>query len=83
MGLSDTQDNALRKVSLTKIYGQRRRSENIIVGWESGAPVKGKPYTIYLSRGRAFRTSRVEEVKEASKGFVIKTMNSLYEVQYV
>ncbi len=82
MGLSDTQDNALRKVSLTKVFGKSKKTDQVIMGWETAAPVKGKPYTVYLSRGRAFRTSRVETLKEEPKGLMIKTVNSLYHVEY-
>jgi hypothetical protein len=81
--LTKTYEGVTRKISLTRIETLGKDHKGVVIGWEYAAPAKGERYTIYLGKGKILRTSTVEEVKEMPRGIMIKTMNSIYRIEYL
>jgi hypothetical protein len=73
-----------RKVSLTKLdnmdSGQKRGE---IIGWETSLPQKGAPYQVWLHKGLVLTTSPVQHIKQSDDVLIIRTLNSIYQVQSV
>jgi hypothetical protein len=82
--LGQTQEILAWKISLSKIgsagEGPKKGS---VIGWEYASPEKGYPYLVYLHDGAVFRSSPVQELREVEKGAIIKTLNSVYYVEYL
>jgi hypothetical protein len=73
----------MRSVSLTKVEGEDLKKSKPVIGWEEAPPAPSKRYRIRLKKGKAFRTSIVEEVVEKKEGLLIKTGHSVYKVKYL
>ena len=79
-----TQEILAWKISLSKIGDEERGpKKGSVIGWEYASPEKGYPYLIYLHDGAVFRSSPVQELREIEKGVIIKTLNSVYYVEYL
>ncbi len=82
--LGETQEIPGWKISLSKIGdGHGHAKKGSVIGWEYASPEKGYPYLVYLHNGAVFRTSPIQEVREIEKGVIIKTLNSVYYVEYL
>jgi hypothetical protein len=73
-----------RKIALTKL-GEVVAPPKTggVIGWEYTPPQKGRPYVIYLEKGLVLRTSLVQEVQKGRNTLLLKTLNSLYRVDYL
>ena len=82
--LRDTEETPARKIALTKvdeIFAFPKKGS--VIGWEHAPPEKGCPYLVYLHKEAVLRTSPVQEVRKIDKGIIIKTLNSVYYVEYL
>jgi hypothetical protein len=70
------------QVSLIKIGRNGSRNETM-AGFEYTPPLVGKPYRIYLGKGKNFKTSPVMDIKEAYNDVLIRTKNSMYRLRYL
>lgn len=73
----------MRSVSLTKVEGEDLKKNKPVIGWEEAPPAPKKRYRLRLKKGKAFRTSTVEEVIEKKDGLLIRTGHSVYDVKYL
>ncbi len=82
--LAKTEEGTRRKISLTKLetVGREPRRGSVI-GWECAFPQRGHPYLVQLHRGAILRTSPVQEIRKGREILIIKTMNSVYQVEYL
>ncbi len=78
-----TAEIATRKISLARIESVATDRKGELVGWEYAPPKKGERYTVSLGRGRLLRTSPVQDVKQSDNALLIKTVNSIYRVEYL
>ncbi len=82
--VSQTQEIPAWKVSVTKIEkGGEKAQTRSLVGWEYAAPEKGYPYLVYLHNRAVFQTTPIQDVRRADNELIIKTLNSVYSVEYV
>jgi hypothetical protein len=81
--LTETDEVLPRKISLTRIASLSTAHTNVVNGWEYVAPAKGERYIVYLGKGRVLRTSTVEDIKILEQGILIKTVNSIYRIDYL
>ena len=82
--LSQTQEILAWKISLSKIgSAEEGPKKGSVIGWEYASPEKGYPYLVYLHDGAVFKSSPVQELREIEKGVIIKTLNSVYYVEYL
>ncbi len=82
--LRDTEETPARKIALTKvdeIFALPKKGS--VIGWEYASPDRGCPYLVYLHKEAVIRTSPVQEVREIERGVIIKTLNSVYCVEYL
>lgn len=81
--ISQTQEIPAWRVSVTKLRGEGQgRTGKKLLGWEYASPQQGYPYLVYLKDHGVFRTSAVQELKETDDGVIIKTVNSVYHIEY-
>ena len=82
--LNRTEEIPAWRISLTKlesIDGETKKGS--VIGWEGAPPQKGRSYVIYLHEGTALKTSAVQDIQEADNAVIIKTANSVYQVEYI
>jgi hypothetical protein len=80
--LQKTEEELARKVTLTRINSCGDEKRDTLFGWELTRPKKGAPYVVYLGTGKALKTTDVMNVTEGDDAFTIKTLNSVYRIQY-
>ncbi len=81
--ISQTQEIPAWSVSVTKVLGEGQEKEGKkVLGWEYASPQQGYPYLVYLKDHGVFRTSAVQELRETENGVIIKTINSVYHIEY-
>jgi hypothetical protein len=78
-----TAEIATRKISLSRIESVTTDQKGEVIGWEYAPPRRGERYTVSLGKGRVLRTSPVQDVKESRNALLIKTVNSIYRVEYL
>ena len=78
-----TLEIASRKISLARIESVATDRKGELIGWEYAPPKKGDRYTVSLGKGRILRTSPVQDVKQSDDALLIKTVNSIYRVEYL
>jgi hypothetical protein len=83
LSLVKTHEILVKKISLTRIDSIDKEQKGAVIGWEYGPPRRGERYSVYLGDGKVLRTSPVEDVKETHCALLIKTMNSVYRVEYL
>ena len=83
MDLSDTEEVLTQKVALINPYGSGKNRKDIVTGWECTPPQKNERYTIYLGKGKVFRTSPVQYIAKTKHALFIRTLNSLYQIEYI
>jgi hypothetical protein len=71
-----------RKITFIKVDSEGAESQETDSGWELEPPEIGKPYVVYLSKGRAIKTTDVIGMKMEGDDLIIETNNSVYRVQY-
>ena len=82
--LERTEEIPAWKISLTKVETMGMGpKKGTVIGWATDAPKKGHPYIVHLDQNTALKTSRVQEVRKTDNGFIIKTFNSVYQVEYM
>jgi hypothetical protein len=79
--LTATEVTTLRKISLKKVWhaGKQWKGGGVI-GWESAPPEKGSPYQLRLEGGMVLETSPVQAVEKTSNAWIIRTLNSVYQL---
>ena len=82
--LERTEEISAWKISLTKLeaVGMELR-RGTLIGWAAHEPEEGRPYTILLDKTTGLKTSPVQEVEKTGNGFIIRTRNSIYQVEYI
>jgi len=80
---STTKEIRTRKITLTRVEDTSLDHRGHVVGWEYGPPQAGERYTVYLGKGRVLRTSPVQEVLGSGPALLLKTLNSVYRVEYL
>jgi hypothetical protein len=70
------------QVSLVKLSNNGSSNEPV-TGFEYVPPIVGQPYRIYIGDRKNFKTSPVEDIKEAHNGMLIRTKNSIYRIKYL
>ncbi len=82
--LNQTQEIPAWRVALTKLgrVGARTRRRRLL-GWEYAPPEKGYPYLVYLKDRSVLRTSPIQEVRETDQGLIVRTLRSIYRVEYL
>jgi hypothetical protein len=83
MSYTKTYEILTKKISLSKVDTVGQVQNSAIIGWEYAPPRVGERYSVYLGRGRVLRTSPVEEIKETPYALMIKTLNSVYRIEYL
>ena len=83
MDLTRTYEILTQKVSVLKISKKNKKKSEPLVGYEYEPPTPGERYSVYLTKGKVFRTSLVEEVREVHSAIMIKTKNSVYRIKYL
>jgi hypothetical protein len=79
-----TEETSSRKISVTRLHnGDVEPRRGSLIGWESTCPRKGDPYLIYLHEGMLLKTSPVQEVNDNGDTLILKTVNSVYQVEYI
>lgn len=78
-----TEEIATRKVFLRRSDISGKGRPKAMIGWELGAPRKGKRYTVNLENGMVLRTSPVEEIQDREGVLTVKTVNSTYAIEYL
>ena len=79
-----TEETSARKISVTRLMnGDLEPRRGSLIGWESACPRKGDPYLIYLHEGMLLKTSPVQEVSDNGDTLILKTVNSVYQVEYI
>lgn len=79
-----TEEIPTRKISLTKLGSEDAEpKKGGVIGWEYAPPRIGRPYLIYLYEGMVLRTSAVQDVQKANKAFIVRTLNSVYQLEYL
>jgi hypothetical protein len=82
--LTKTHESRARQISIARVEtvttGSKKGS---LIGWEFDAPKRGSPYKVYLHEGMLLRTSPIQDFRETDKGLIIKTQNSVYQVEYL
>lgn len=81
--LTATEEVHYRKISLKRLKSFKIEEKGGVIGWEAAPPKVGERYAVYLGEGNVLRTSPVEEVKKTSHILMVKTMNSIYRVEYL
>ena len=82
--LERTEEISAWKISLTKLETMGMEpKKGTVIGWAAHAPKKGHPYIVHLNQNTALKTSPVKDVRKTGNGFIIKTFNSVYQVQYI
>ncbi len=82
-GPSRTEEILTRKVFLRKSDISGKGRPKAMIGWELGAPRKGKRYTVNLENGMVLRTSPVQEIQEREGALTVRTANSTYSIEYL
>jgi hypothetical protein len=73
-----------RKISLLKLAATREETtKGGVAGWECAPPRIGRPYAIWLYEGMVLRTSPVRDIRKTKCALIIKTLNSLYRLEYL
>ena len=82
--LEKTEEISAWKISLTKLeaMGMELRKGSLI-GWVAHEPEEGRPYIVLLDKITGLKTSPVQEVEKVDNGFIIRTVNSIYQVEYI
>jgi hypothetical protein len=82
--LMRTEEGPGRRIALTKLDGLApEERKGSLIGWEHTPPWAGHPYMVQLHQGVVLRTSPVREVTAQGSRLLIKTRNSLYQVEYL
>ena len=82
--LRETEESFGWQISLTKIEKMwMEKKEGSFIGWAAHAPKEGEPYIVLLDKSNGLKTSPVQEVQEVSNGYIIRTLNSVYQVEYI
>ena len=77
-----TKEIETRRISLARVESTGSEQRGQVVGWEYGPPRAGERYVVHLGKGRVLRTSHVQEVRGSGRVLLLKTVNSLYRVEY-
>jgi hypothetical protein len=82
--LESTAEMAAWKISLTKLeaMGMEPRKGSLI-GWAAQEPEEGQPYIVLLDKSSGLKTSPVQEVEKIDNGFIIRTKNSIYQIEHI
>jgi len=81
--LVNTEEISYRKISLKRIKNFKIEERGGVIGWEATPPQTGERYAVYLGEGNVLKTSPVAEVKPNGNVLMVKTMNSIYRVEYL
>lgn len=83
MHQTPTYEVLTRKVSLSKLNGNGKDKGENVIGCEYSAPLKGKPYSIYMRNGKVFKTSSLIDIRRTYTAFLLRTKNSIYQIKYL
>ena len=78
-----TEELSFRRISLKRL--QDRELESTMkgfLGWEYAPPRIGDPYVIHF-QGMVLKTSPVKIIQRTKDVTIIKTANSIYQVEYL
>jgi hypothetical protein len=81
--LINTEEVTYRKISLRRHKENQLDERGGVLGWEAAPPQVGERYAVYLGEGNVLKTSPVEEVERRDNVLMVRTMNSIYRVEYL
>jgi hypothetical protein len=84
LAVTRTEEIPTRRISPLKLGATvEETSKGGVTGWECTPPRIGRPYAMCLYEGMILRTSPVQDIRKTECALIIKTLNSLYRLEYL